>query len=140
MNKEECIELFKQKVKKYDESVEIKGVSVGEEIRILDTVLAYIEELEKKNKDLCENYCPKYKELENKLETQTQNYNSAYEDINWFCANYIPKQKIRNKIEELVKEADYRTEENPKGRIHFTPEPCDFQIQVLQELLNEEEK
>ena len=48
------------------------------------------------------------------------------------------KDKIKEKIEELNKEADYRTEDNPKGRIHFTPEPCDYQIQVLEELLKED--
>ena len=60
-----------------------------------------IEELEKKNKDLCENYCPKYKELEEKLKIQTENYNSAYEDINWFCDKYIPKQKIKELKEKI---------------------------------------
>jgi hypothetical protein len=51
---------------------------------------------------------------------------------------YIPKSKIKEKIEELKKEADYKSEDNPKGRVHFVPEPCDYQIQVLQELLEEE--
>ena len=49
------------------------------------------------------------------------------------------KNKIKEKIEELIKEADYRTEDNPKGRIHFKKEPCDYQIEVLQDLLKEDQ-
>lgn len=54
--------------------------------------------------------------------------------------NSIPKLKVREKIEELIKEADYRTTDNLKGRVHFQPEPVDFQIAVLQELLQEGDK
>ena len=49
------IETFIEKCKKYDESVEIKGVTVGEESRILDTVcktLNQIEKLQEENKQL----------------------------------------------------------------------------------------
>ena len=49
----------------------------------------------------------------------------------------ISKKKIEDKIEELVKEANYRTENNLDGRVHFREEPCDYQIQVLQELLED---
>lgn len=57
MNEEEkkAIEKFIEKCNKYDESVEIKGVSVGEEYRILTTVckaLNHIEKLQKANKEL----------------------------------------------------------------------------------------
>ena len=54
--------------------------------------------------------------------------------------DYIPKSKVRAKIEELIKEADYRTEDNPKGRIHFHTEPCDYQIEILQSILQEGDK
>lgn len=50
----------------------------------------------------------------------------------------ILKSKVREKIEELEKEADYRTIDNPTGRIHFHKEPCDYQIMVLQELLGDD--
>ena len=49
------IETFIEKCKKYDESVEIKRVTVGEESRILDTVcktLNLIEKLQEENKQL----------------------------------------------------------------------------------------
>lgn len=54
--------------------------------------------------------------------------------------NYIPVQKVKDKIEELKKEGDYRTADNPYGRIHFMEEPCDYKIQVLKELLEESEE
>lgn len=47
------------------------------------------------------------------------------------------KDKIKEKIEKLFKEADFRTTDNPSGRIHFHKEPCDYQIEILQELLEE---
>jgi hypothetical protein len=49
------IETFIERCKKYDESVEIKGVTVGEESRILDTVcktLNLIEKLQEENEQL----------------------------------------------------------------------------------------
>lgn len=57
MNEEEkkTIEKFVEKCNKFDESVEIKGVSVGEEYRILETVckaLDLVEELQKENENL----------------------------------------------------------------------------------------
>ena len=52
-----------------EEAIEyLKNYKYDNEVRqAIDTVLAYIEE------------------LENKLKIQTENYNSAYEDINWLC-------------------------------------------------------
>ena len=57
MNEEErkAIEKFVEKCNKFDESVEIKGVSVGEEYRILETVckaLDLVEKLQKENEEL----------------------------------------------------------------------------------------
>lgn len=57
MNEEEkkTIEKFIEKCYKYDESVEIKGISVGEEYRMLNTVckaLNLIEKLQKENRRL----------------------------------------------------------------------------------------
>ena len=59
MNEEEkkTIEKFIEKCYKYDESVEIKGISVGEEYRMLNTVckaLNLIEKLQKENEELKE--------------------------------------------------------------------------------------
>ena len=57
MNEEEkkTIEKFIEKCYKYDESVEIKGISVGEEYRMLNTVckaLNLIEKLQEENEEL----------------------------------------------------------------------------------------
>ena len=52
--------------------------------------------------------------------------------------NYINKDKIKAKIEELIKEGNYRTADNPNGRVHFQKEITDYQIEDLQSLLNEE--
>ena len=56
MNEEEkkTIEKFIEKCYKYDESVEIKGISVGEEYRMLNTVckaLNLINKLQKENEE-----------------------------------------------------------------------------------------
>lgn len=54
--------------------------------------------------------------------------------------NYISVQKIKDKIEDLKKEGNYRTIDNPSGRVHFRAEGCDYKIQVLKELLEESEE
>lgn len=53
MNAEEkkIIEKFVEKCNKFDESVEIKGVSVGEEYRILETVCKVLDLAEKLQKE-----------------------------------------------------------------------------------------
>ncbi len=51
--------------------------------------------------------------------------------------NSIPKKKVENKIKELNEKGNYKTKNNPNGRVHFHVEPCDYQIQILQELLEE---
>lgn len=42
---------------------------------------------------------------------------------------------VEEEIEKLKQEGNYKTLENPNGRVHFHAEPCDYKIQVLQELL-----
>ena len=49
--------------------------------------------------------------------------------------NSIPISLVEKKIEELKQEGNYKTLENPDGRVHFQAEPCDYKIQVLEELL-----
>lgn len=53
MNDEEkkAIEKFVEKCNKFDESVEIKGISVGEEYRILETVCKVLDLAEKLQKE-----------------------------------------------------------------------------------------
>ena len=91
MNEEEkkTIEKFIEKCYKYDESVEIKGISVGEEYRMLNTVckaLNLIEKLQKENEEL------NYKLHSKKIALEIYN-------------RYIPKSKLKEKIrknEEII--------------------------------------
>ena len=88
MTKEEKknIETFIEKCKKYDESVEIKRVTVGEESRILDTVcktLNQIEKLQEENKQLKNAVA-----VANKLEERIKE-------------KFIPKEKIIDIIEKI---------------------------------------
>ena len=50
-------------------------------------------------------------------------------------ANRDWEKKIQNKIKTIIKQANFRTVDNPKGRVHFAPEPEDYQIMILQDLL-----
>lgn len=63
MNEEEkkAIEKFVEKCNKFDESVEIKGVSVGEEYRILETVCKALVEN-------CSNYVIPIQKVKDKIE------------------------------------------------------------------------
>lgn len=80
-----------------------------------------------------ENLINRNKELEEKA-YKKEYYEEVADEL---YKNSIPKSKVREKIKELEKEADYKSIDNPTGRIHFHKEPCDYQIQVLQELLEE---
>lgn len=64
-------------------------------------------------------------------------YNKEKKENNDLKENSIPKKKIENKIKELNEKGNYKTKNNPNGRVHFHVEPCDYQIQVLQELLED---
>ena len=90
MNEEEkkTIEKFIEKCYKYDESVEIKGISVGEEYRMLNTVckaLNLIEKLQKENEEL------NYKLHSKKIALEIYN-------------RYIPKSKLKEKKEAIINE------------------------------------
>ena len=76
------------------------------------------------------------KELEAKLEFKNWGDldNIQFEE---YMNQFIPKQKVKDKIKELKNEGNYRTNENPRGRIHFAKEPCDYKIEALEELLEE---
>lgn len=99
MNKEEkqAVEEFIKKCNKYNERVEIKGVSVGEENRILDTVckaLNSIEKLQKENellrKDIegWKKYCEEIEE--ERIEMSNKN-----------CELEFEVEKLQKENEEL---------------------------------------
>lgn len=125
MNEEEkkVIEEFIKKCNKYNESVEIKGVSVGEENRILDIVckaLNSIEKLQKENEELK----LKYKLL----------YNGKIEMIKArelkIPNSVVSKQKIKDKIEHYQKLQDSYIEKYDK-----ISKGLQAMINALQELL-----
>ena len=128
MNEEEkkIIKKFVEKCNKIDESVEIKGVSVGEEYRILETVcktLDLVEKLQKENEY--------YKEC---LEVVSKHLdNIDYDQILFAIYEYyISKQKVKDKIEEINKMIAY--EHNDAVIIQLGK-----QKRVLQKLLESEE-
>lgn len=84
----------------------------------------------------------KNKELEEKLKIATAmltkgTYPEQNEGDNDFDKQFIAVDKIKEKIKELVEQGDYRTAENPNGRVHFHKEPVDYQLEILKELLEE---
>ena len=76
------------------------------------------------------------KEIE-ELKDESKEYQIGFvqgcyeKDLDW-------KDKIKAKIEEVIKEGNYRTADNPNGRVHFQKEITDYQIEVLQSLLEKE--
>ena len=95
MNEEEkkTIEKFIEKCYKYDESVEIKGISVGEKYRMLNTVCKVLNLLEKLQKE----------------NEEVKNQEATARRINELLvqrySNSIPIQKVKEKIrknEEII--------------------------------------
>lgn len=85
----------------------------------------YINEIIDRNKELEEKWDKDTHTLQNALDLENA------DKIN----NYIPVSLVEEKIKELKEEGNYKTLENPDGRVHFQAEPCDYKIQVLEELL-----
>lgn len=93
-----------------------------------------VKELEKESKILeFQN-----KQIENYAE-ELKKYNKTVSDrIVEYKKNSIPKQVVKDKIEELMIQGNYKTFYNPNGRTHFLKEESDCKIEVLQELLEGE--
>lgn len=84
MNEEEkkVINIFIEKCYKYDESVEIKGISVGEEYRMLNTVckaLNLIKSLQKENEELKQDRNNNYQMIA-LAQNEALGYMQGYED------------------------------------------------------------
>lgn len=124
MNEEEkkTIEKFIEKCYKYDESVEIKGISVGEEYRMLNTVckaLNLIEKLQKENE-----------ELKNQEATQRK----INELLVQRYSNSISLQKVKDKIEKYKNMLKTCNKAQDIDRI----KAINQRVLGLQELLEEE--
>ena len=133
MNEEEkkTIEKFIEKCYKYDESVEIKGISVGEEYRMLNTVckaLNLIEKLQKENEE---------------LKNQEATARRINELLVQRYSNSIPVQKVKDKIEELdikISECEYSDDDDEEYKKAVEKDKLFLlnQKRVLQELLEKE--
>lgn len=107
------------------------------------------EEHQKINGELRE----KVKELEKNIEKISESSSNNEElikkinsgetftvkQLGFIKKNFIPKQKVKDKIEELKIQGNYKTLDNPEGRIHFLKEESDYKIEVCEELLQESE-
>ena len=69
---------------------------------------------------------------------ELKKYEEGYKLLSYGLDNYTSNDKIKAKIAELIKEGNYRTADNPNGRVHFQKEITDYQIEVLQSLLEKE--
>lgn len=111
------MEIKLEKAKKICErrinELKLNYVITNEDLYAIETILQELEKFMKKD-----NY-----------------YEDIQEAYNNLIKNSIPKDTIEDKIEKLIKQADYRTNNNPNGRIHFLKEKCDYQIEILEELL-----
>lgn len=109
MTKEEKknIETFIEKCKKYDESVEIKRVTVGEESRILDTVcktLNLIEKLQEEN-ELLKNEVEEYikASIKDIFDVKIHNFNYLSE-TDWSEAQRIIDKEVANILQQILQE------------------------------------
>lgn len=175
MNEEEkkVVNIFIEKCNKYDESVEIKGISVGEQYRMLNTVckaLNLIEKLQKENEELkSENrrlkvirYSTEYgtenihlitkRDL---VEINTNKYFIEIQDgkfvdlkqvyqenekLNKYKENYIPVQKVKDKIEKLNKKEKEELKGLKGQDRYFVKQIYQNKRMVLQELIEEREE
>lgn len=107
MNEEEkkAIEVFIEKANKYDESIEIKGISIGEEMRVIDTVVKALNLIEKQQKNI--------EELKEMLQRRIRYTNELEKDLFENANNYaISKDKIREKIKEYENMRDNTCKRN----------------------------
>ena len=82
----------------------------------------------------------KLRERVKELEEENQQLEAIKDEaIRRYNFESIPVSLVEEKIKELNEEGNYKTLENPDGRVHFQAEPCDYKIQVLQDLLEKGE-
>ena len=74
-------------------------------------------------------------EKNRKLKEHSKEQIKDKQELTTALLDSIPISLVEKKIEELKQEGNYKTLENPDGRVHFQAEPWDYKIQVLEELL-----
>jgi len=122
MNIEE-IEYLKENLKNWkDTRPSLSNTDIVEEVdkdyKAIETLLTAYEKEKEKNKLL------------------EENYSSAHEDINWFCENYIHK----NKLKEIVDECIPKKENIITKELEYTPNANanSYLTQEILSLLKEE--
>ena len=141
MNEEEkkTIEKFIEKCYKYDESVEIKGRSVGEECRMLNTVckaLNLIEKLQKENDELRAKWDKDTNILQNKLDYANADRIDLAQQNKELKQDYY---NLINKIENKIDRFDYKFEK-AKRQNNKDKSDCYWNLIInFKELLESEE-
>ena len=143
---------FKNLIKAYEEvktqSFIIESINKDFFLEFANCLIAKIQELEIKQKEMCEEYCPKtekIKKLEAKLEFKNWGDldNTQFEE---YMNQFIPKQKVKDEIdrhkiakEGFEKEYDNKHYEDDgiRARDFYGIVTQDRIIQVLEELLEE---
>ena len=138
MSNEEIVEDFIKEIRDFELNKDIIEI-----VYALEAILeeqkqdkSRIKELEIKQKEMCEEYCPKterIEELEAKLEFKEYGDldNTQFEE---YMNQFLPKQKIKDEIEALRKMLKATTE----GILQeYTVEEIIIKINILEELLED---
>ena len=95
---------------------------------------ARIKELEAKQKEMCEEYCPKTERIKELEEINTANRKVIVEQCDYMQNKSIPVQKVKDNIERY----EYMLAETIHGEIQkYTPREILLKIDTLKELLEE---
>ena len=116
------------------ENMDMNDCFGGEHIEAIEHILSDYKRLLKENEEL------KRKNEELKvLEDDVQDKNIAYIDEPEFEEKYMPKQKIKDKIEELNNNRQYLSQfKDYKEKDYTNEEVVNNCVEVLQELIEEE--
>ena len=90
-----------------------------------------IQELELKQKEMCEEYCPKTARIK-ELEEENKNILNSKIGIDLSYDDYIPKQKVKDKIKEIKED-----KESKYFYRFLTTRDIDYAIEILENLLED---
>jgi hypothetical protein len=108
-----------------------------EEKQVVDYLIFHKYENSSKKEDMIDKVIEIIEKQSKEIE-ELKKYEEGYKLLSYGLDNYTSNDKIKAKIAELIKEGNYRTADNPNGRVHFQKEITDYQIEVLQSLLEKE--
>lgn len=115
-----------------DENIEVEEIEIKELRQAIENLIKGYNYMCKLYYDLGSNYCD-LDEKNKKLEKENQSYRDYFGTPPCYDnADYIPKSKVRDKIEELKEEYEYLGNDNKRVN--------KFEIYLLEELLQEGDK